>query len=303
MVHAGGNTRLRILKELYQETQDPAFAEVHCLFIPWKSESGTLTAHLIENDTRGELTFIDRARAIRELRLLLEEESGRSISLRQLSSELRERGYAIDSSVISRMDYAMDTLLPAIPKALRAGLGKHQIERVRQLETQLIQYLKLHHHAEKRIEEIRLWFIQCLARHDREEWDLQPVKRDVVEHLAELCSEDSARVRLDLEALLNGTHTNQQGLDSPPLIDDPAPTPIPQTANVIQLETDGRFTQQLPSAPAKDHADKISDDPSSQSHDSSAVDDGENLNQNSIERTGNDTRPQPPIRKVAERGQ
>ena len=205
MVHAGGNTRLRILKELYEETQDPAFSEVQCLFIPWESESGTLTAHLIENDTRGELTFIDRARAIRELRLLLEAESGRSISLRQLSSELRERGYAIDSSMISRMDYAMDTLLPAIPKALRAGLGKHQIERVRQLETQLIQYLKLHHHAEKPIEEDRLWFIQCLARHDGVEWDLQPVKRSVVEHLATLCGEDPAQVRLDWRLCSMGT--------------------------------------------------------------------------------------------------
>jgi len=48
MVESGGNTRLKILKELYKETADEAFNTVHCLFIPWKSESTILTAHLIE---------------------------------------------------------------------------------------------------------------------------------------------------------------------------------------------------------------------------------------------------------------
>ena len=46
IVRAGGNTRLRILKELYAETGDPNFARVPCIYTPWRSESEVLVAHL-----------------------------------------------------------------------------------------------------------------------------------------------------------------------------------------------------------------------------------------------------------------
>ena len=35
---------LRILKALYEETQDPRFHTIQCLFEPWVSESETLDA-------------------------------------------------------------------------------------------------------------------------------------------------------------------------------------------------------------------------------------------------------------------
>ena len=37
MVESGGNTRLQILNELYNETGDEAFNQVQCLFVPWSS--------------------------------------------------------------------------------------------------------------------------------------------------------------------------------------------------------------------------------------------------------------------------
>ncbi|MCP4332185.1 MAG: ParB N-terminal domain-containing protein, partial [Gammaproteobacteria bacterium] len=64
IVHSGGNTRLRVLKSLYEETGDDRYATVTCLFKPWHCESEVLLAHLRENDLRGGLTFIDKARAI-----------------------------------------------------------------------------------------------------------------------------------------------------------------------------------------------------------------------------------------------
>ncbi len=60
MVESGGNTRLAILNELYLETGDEAFNTVHCLFVPWKSEAAVLSAHLIENEMRGDMTLIVR---------------------------------------------------------------------------------------------------------------------------------------------------------------------------------------------------------------------------------------------------
>ena len=39
IVHAGGNTRLLILKELFAETADARLPQVSCLFRPWRRES------------------------------------------------------------------------------------------------------------------------------------------------------------------------------------------------------------------------------------------------------------------------
>ena len=76
MLQAGGNTRLRILQELYAETGDQRFARVSCLYRPWTREMDVLLAHLRENDLRSDLTFLDRALAVREARRLLEIEQG-----------------------------------------------------------------------------------------------------------------------------------------------------------------------------------------------------------------------------------
>ena len=44
IVHAAGNTRLMILKELFDETSDPRYAQVPCAFRPWNRESDVLLA-------------------------------------------------------------------------------------------------------------------------------------------------------------------------------------------------------------------------------------------------------------------
>ena len=61
IVEAGGNTRLLALRQLWAETRDPRFRKLVVLFRPWRSESHVLTAHLIENEQRGEMTFWDKA--------------------------------------------------------------------------------------------------------------------------------------------------------------------------------------------------------------------------------------------------
>ena len=135
IVHAGGNTRLLILKELFAETGDVQFSRVPCLFRVWTQESEVLLAHLRENDLRGNLTFIDKARAVFETKRLIEEESGDGvISSKELVIKLRETGFSISRGAISQMEYAVWTLLPLIPQALEAGMGKHQVERIRALE-------------------------------------------------------------------------------------------------------------------------------------------------------------------------
>jgi ParB family protein of integrating conjugative element (PFGI_1 class) len=107
IVHAGGNTRLLILKELFAETSDVRFSRVPCLYKEWTCESDVLLAHLRENDLRGSLTFIDKAQAVFEAKQLLEAELNiDEISFRQLEKELRATGYSVSSGLISQMGYA-----------------------------------------------------------------------------------------------------------------------------------------------------------------------------------------------------
>ena len=198
-VAAGGNTRLQILDELYQETGSERFRQVHCHFVPWTSESDVLLAHLRENDLRGPLRFIDRARAIREIQRLIETETG-SLSLRQLSQALAERGYQVSPALLSQMAYAVDMLLPLIPQALEAGMGQPQVQRIRTLE-----------HAAGRLwdghladtEPFAPVFAALCRRQDGPDWDLQRLRRALELEIAERADLSLQQVSLALDALLN----------------------------------------------------------------------------------------------------
>ncbi|ENU7737971.1 ParB family protein [Salmonella enterica] len=123
----GGNTRYAILRELFAETQDERFYRFHVLFKPWPGRLECLVGHLAENDVRGDLTFIDKALGIRKARAIHEETLGRPVTLRELSDLLREQGYPIHNSMISRMEHTVKYLYPYMPELLDSGLGKPQI--------------------------------------------------------------------------------------------------------------------------------------------------------------------------------
>ena len=232
-VAEGGNTVLRILKDLYEKTQDPRFHTLQCLFEPWVSESETLIAHLVENDARGELLFIDRARAVRELRDLIEQETGAPISATRFAALLRERGYSIDQPTVSRLDYAIETLFPVIPTALRSGVGRPAIDRIRKLDKILVTFLEGRRRDQTVIDEARAWFLACLGRHDREDWRIDPVQDELEAHLAEICGESAGKVRADLDFIERYGATGSD-VPVPPTFDPPelptsssAPSPGP----------------------------------------------------------------------------
>jgi len=135
IIRNGGNTRLAILGELWQETRDERFFRIHCLFRPWSNEITALLGHLAESDLHGQLTFIERALAVAKLKTMLEAE-GAVLSQRELARRLAAGGYPISQSHISRMLDTLEHLLPAIPQTLYAGLGKPQIERLIALRSQ-----------------------------------------------------------------------------------------------------------------------------------------------------------------------
>lgn len=212
MVESGGNTRLEILNELFKETGEETFFRIHVLFRPWQSETHVLAAHLIENEKRGDMLFIDKALAVRELKTMFESEDGKQYSFRQLSQRLRDAGYAVDLNLLSRMDYALDVLLPLIPEALRAGMGRPQIARIRQIEKAFQAYwTRYANQDENAFTDV---FQDCLAEHNRPEWDNEALRITLEERLADLLDIPVRSMRLDIDALLHGRKMEDS---SPPI--------------------------------------------------------------------------------------
>lgn len=129
IIRNGGNTRLSILGELWQETREERFFRIHCLFRPWQSEAHALLGHLAESDLHGQLTFIERALAVAKLQDMFQHGDAR-LTQRELATRLSEGGYPISQSHICRMFDALEHLLPVIPQVLYAGLGKPAIGRL-----------------------------------------------------------------------------------------------------------------------------------------------------------------------------
>lgn len=124
----GGNTRLQILSELWHETGDERFFRISCMFKPWPGRLSCLIGHLAENEVRGELSFIEKALGIKRAREFFEENLGKKVSLRELSTLLGQEGYPVHFSNISRMEDTIQYLYPHMPNLLKSGLGRPQIQ-------------------------------------------------------------------------------------------------------------------------------------------------------------------------------
>lgn len=110
IVEAGGNTRLLALRQLWVETKDPRFLRLQVLYRPWQSERHVLTAHLIENEQRGDMSFWDRATGIVALKARLEAEQGRVLTIRPLEDALHGLGLAVNTATLALYLYATDRL-------------------------------------------------------------------------------------------------------------------------------------------------------------------------------------------------
>lgn len=205
---AGGNTRLQILKELYVETKDPEFKTVICKFRPWTSESDILAAHLIENDHRGDLVFIDRAVTIfHRLKKALEQEIGGELSQRQLAEELSKRGYKkVSRASIGLMQYAAEVLFHVIPESLNAGLGYREIEALRKMDNSYYTYWvhKKGEDTKVQREAFNNDFFAVLAAGDGPELNIPEIRNQLDQRLAMRLEVPAVHVARDIDALHHG---------------------------------------------------------------------------------------------------
>lgn len=196
IIRNGGNTRLSILAELWQETRQERFFRITCLFRPWQSEHDTLLGHLAESDLHGQLMFVERALAVAKFREMLLEEHD-NLSQRELAARLTAGGYPISQPHISRMLDTLDHLLPAIPQTLYAGLGKPSIERIislrRRAESVWNRYVGVP------LEFSPLW-LEVLSGFDSESADLDPseLQDELLAHMAKRLNQSPRLLALEL---------------------------------------------------------------------------------------------------------
>ena len=203
IVQAGGNTRLQILKELFETTGEERFFWVDCVFVEWDRESSVLLAHLRENEIRGNLTFIDKARAVFDVKDIITEELDASdIPHRRLERFLQEQGYSVSYAVISLMGYAVSILLPLLPTALESGLGKPLVERIRKL-----------HHIGRQIwclrdagaeAEFDAAFEALCRRHDGNDWQIESLQQSIENEIAEAAEVSLQVIRMEFDCRLAG---------------------------------------------------------------------------------------------------
>ncbi len=110
ILYAGGNTRLRAIRDLWEETQDQKYYETRVIIKKWRGEASVLLAHMAENTQRNDMTFWDKANGILKIKEQLESDLGKSLSHRELESELKKAGIGINLQSISSYKFAKERL-------------------------------------------------------------------------------------------------------------------------------------------------------------------------------------------------
>ncbi|ECI4530522.1 hypothetical protein DQZ30_16595 [Salmonella enterica subsp. diarizonae] len=141
IIASGGNTRLSILHELWLETHDKKYWDITCYFREWQPDKSIeegnlhcLLGHIIENEVRGSLTFIERALAIQNAINLFQNMKKKN-SQKDVVEMLCQEGYSVSPTLLSIMSATIKLLFPWIPELLYSGLSRKNIERLLTLRT------------------------------------------------------------------------------------------------------------------------------------------------------------------------
>jgi len=133
MIRDGGNTRLQILKDLYEETGEERFYRIDCMFYPYAEDIDILAGHMRENEMRGNTLFVERAIAANRFRDYFNASEAKPLSTRELAKRISEKGWIVNHSNLSQLFYAADILVDCIPNTLWAGAGRPIVKNLRKL--------------------------------------------------------------------------------------------------------------------------------------------------------------------------
>ena len=127
MPFGGGNTRLRIVKELLDETHDKRWETLNATYRAWPGDAAVIAAHLVENEQRGDTTFWEKAQGIASLKQELERELQRVLTVAEVNSEARRLGMDFGLKTVQDFLFVVEFLQP-IGKWLQARDVQHAIK-------------------------------------------------------------------------------------------------------------------------------------------------------------------------------
>ena len=130
----GGNTRLKCLRELYEETGEPKFNQILCEYRPWTSDDDLLIGHYIENEQRGNLNWYERSALICNLRSIFESRSKAPITDTDFERQAEAAGIRIIRRRFHLHRYTVDRLGDRLGQQYQHGLGERTIEKIRKLD-------------------------------------------------------------------------------------------------------------------------------------------------------------------------
>ncbi|MDH0051315.1 hypothetical protein [Comamonas terrigena] len=107
--YGGGNTRVALAKELFAEG-DTKFATLTVITKKWPGDAKVISAHLAENDNRGDITFWERAQGVIKFKEEFEKEHARALSAAELNKELKEIGLNYGIKMIQNFVFATENL-------------------------------------------------------------------------------------------------------------------------------------------------------------------------------------------------
>ena len=107
--YGGGNTRVELAKELFAEG-DTKFATLTVITKKWPGDAKVISAHLAENDNRGDITFWERAKGVISFKEEFEKEQGRPLSAPELNKELKAIGLNYGIKMIQNFIFSVDEL-------------------------------------------------------------------------------------------------------------------------------------------------------------------------------------------------
>jgi hypothetical protein len=107
---AGGNTRLDILNELYQETKNEDFyRNIPCFFKNYTTEQDLILAHIGENELRGEMCFWDKAKSMMAIQAELKLTTP-NLSSRAFEEYLKNAGMKVSSRTLRMYEFSVQYL-------------------------------------------------------------------------------------------------------------------------------------------------------------------------------------------------
>jgi hypothetical protein len=113
---AGGNTRIRILKELFTETGDIKYKNLDVVVMPFTDHLSLLINHFAENELRGDVSFWEKAKGILMVKAEMQaDQDDRIVTAVDVQKVAKARGLDFSQRVLRLYFFATEKLAPIGP--------------------------------------------------------------------------------------------------------------------------------------------------------------------------------------------